>query len=317
MKSDLIKDEIIKNIYKFIIKNNRIPYKKDFPNELVPYDYNKINRMGIKLYNLKLKEFLKTKRINEIEKSIEQQNIINELYALCKKLNRPLKKNDIKKENGINLSYNSLLRRGISFYELDFKKYLYEQNSQRCLNCRSIVKYKKNSTLEFCDISCSTSYNNKKRIRIKKSIKLPKKKISLFIKKEIRKCLWCNSELFNSKSKKYCNATCYEKLIFSEKFINWYSNDRNFNIKNPRLIKGFLETMHGYKCTSCGISKYNGEKITLQLEHIDGDHLNNRKENVCLLCPNCHSQTKTYKGRNINNGTRFRRKERYRQGKSY
>jgi hypothetical protein len=54
-----------------------------------------------------------------------------------------------------------------------------------------------------------------------------------------------------------------------------------------------------YKCKDCDISDYwNGKKITLQLEHINGVNNDNRLENLCFLCPNCHSQTPTWGGRN-------------------
>lgn len=42
----------------------------------------------------------------------------------------------------------------------------------------------------------------------------------------------------------------------------------------------------------------NGEPLTLQLDHIDGDNTNNLQENLRILCPNCHSQTDTWSGRN-------------------
>lgn len=54
-----------------------------------------------------------------------------------------------------------------------------------------------------------------------------------------------------------------------------------------------------YKCGICGISEWQDEPITLQLDHIDGVHRNNRLSNLRLLCPNCHSQTETYAGRNL------------------
>ena len=42
--------------------------------------------------------------------------------------------------------------------------------------------------------------------------------------------------------------------------------------------------------------------IILDLDHIDGNNRNNQLSNLRFLCPNCHSQTETYKGRNINSG---------------
>jgi HNH endonuclease len=62
-----------------------------------------------------------------------------------------------------------------------------------------------------------------------------------------------------------------------------------------RLVKeGFLEN----KCSRCGIDNWQGEELSLHLDHIDGDNSNNERDNLRLLCPNCHSLTPTYCGRN-------------------
>jgi Zn finger protein HypA/HybF involved in hydrogenase expression len=53
-----------------------------------------------------------------------------------------------------------------------------------------------------------------------------------------------------------------------------------------------------YKCNECGINDWNGKKLSLHLDHINGHNWDHRLENLQFLCPNCHSQTDTYTGKN-------------------
>lgn len=62
----------------------------------------------------------------------------------------------------------------------------------------------------------------------------------------------------------------------------------------------------GYLCAKCGIADWNGGPITLQVDHLDGDASNNVPANLQLLCPNCHSQSPTFAGRNKGFGRRTR-----------
>lgn len=54
-----------------------------------------------------------------------------------------------------------------------------------------------------------------------------------------------------------------------------------------------------YICEGCGNEGvWNNQPLTLQLDHINGHNDDHRRENLRFLCPNCHSQTSTYSGKN-------------------
>jgi hypothetical protein len=73
-------------------------------------------------------------------------------------------------------------------------------------------------------------------------------------------------------------------------------NRNSTHLKNRLVEENIVE----YKCAICGISSWNDKYISLHLDHIDGDTFNNKLNNLRLLCPNCHSQTPTYCGKNMN-----------------
>ena len=71
-----------------------------------------------------------------------------------------------------------------------------------------------------------------------------------------------------------------------------------------RLIR---ENLLPYECESCGNKgEWNSKPLVLQLEHKNGDHSDHRLSNLCFLCPNCHSQTKTFAGRNAAKSTKWK-----------
>ena len=64
------------------------------------------------------------------------------------------------------------------------------------------------------------------------------------------------------------------------------------NLKNRLIKDGFKEN----KCEICGVSEWQGKPLVCQLHHKNGNHKDNRLENLQILCPNCHSQTENYCG---------------------
>ena len=80
-----------------------------------------------------------------------------------------------------------------------------------------------------------------------------------------------------------------------EDILKYGSNIESSHLKK-RLLK---EDKINNECNRCGISEWQGEHLSLILDHINGDHLDNRIENLQLLCPNCNSLTDTFGGRNI------------------
>ena len=70
---------------------------------------------------------------------------------------------------------------------------------------------------------------------------------------------------------------------------------RNRNhVKRRLLLAGLKQEV----CEGCGIVSWRGQPLSLELHHINGDGHDNRLENLRILCPNCHSQTDTWGGRN-------------------
>lgn len=66
------------------------------------------------------------------------------------------------------------------------------------------------------------------------------------------------------------------------------------NLKQ-RLLK---EKIFQEKCYECNLTEWRGQKISVELHHINGDNTDHRRENLILLCPNCHSLTDNYCSKN-------------------
>lgn len=72
-------------------------------------------------------------------------------------------------------------------------------------------------------------------------------------------------------------------------------DSKPFEELGHQLRKKIVLEEQEYKCLHCQNSEWMGLRITLELDHIDGDRQNNIRSNLRGLCPNCHSITDTWK----------------------
>lgn len=135
--------------------------------------------------------------------------------------------------------------------------------------------------VNFCSVSCANTRSHSK---------ITKDKISNSLR---------NSEKFLKSER--------EKMIKKEQ-----KKDELRKKLEKRILEADLNTL-GYDylririileqnkcCNKCKLNKWLGQPIILELEHKDGNNKNNNRENLEGLCPNCHSQTEFWRGRNKN-----------------
>ena len=108
------------------------------------------------------------------------------------------------------------------------------------------------------------------------------------------------NSVYHNKIKKIVENNNISTSHFKIQYKRTASNDSEIRSKTTFKRKLLNEGKLINKCAICNMEPiWNNKPITLQLDHINGINTDNRIENLRLLCPNCHSQTDTYTGRNI------------------
>lgn len=180
----------------------------------------------------------------------------------------------------------------------------YMQHPIRCLQCNKVLSYE-NRTNKFCSHSCAAAFTNKGRT----------KPINRF-------CEFCGKPISKLKPNgtKFCSMKCSSDFRIADnlkKLDEYIAKTGEFPKGNGQttsseanrvLVRKYLETKLGHKCSICGNTVWQGQPIPLIVDHIDGNSSNCKVENFRLVCGNCDMQLETYKGRNKGNGRTWRKK---------
>ena len=123
----------------------------------------------------------------------------------------------------------------------------------------------------------------------------------------MRECKNCGKDIPNRNV--YCNNTCQAEYQNNKVITEWLGGEnklRGGGLVLPRWMRRYLLEEANHQCSECGWCEVNPFTGTtpLDVDHIDGDATNNLKENLRVLCPNCHSLKKTFKNTGRRKSTR-------------
>lgn len=188
--------------------------------------------------------------------------------------------------NEFNVSYQKI-EKDLRRYELrtnHFNNYyknqkLYSLNPKVCKLCSSEIRFKDRDH-DYCSMACYRQSKTKRTCK-------------------------CGNPILGKRI--YCSKECQYKYQYGFKIEQWLSGDwlgTNSNGDISSTVRNYLLKQANHSCTICGWNKINliTGNCPLNIDHIDGNYLNNRPENLRVICPNCHSLTPTYGSLNKGNG---------------
>lgn len=107
---------------------------------------------------------------------------------------------------------------------------------------------------------------------------------------------WSQSDLNKENLQK---AKVRSKQVNEQRWREIRSKTDTTNLGRVGIRKKVLNEQGG-KCNCCSLDKWLEQDMPFELNHIDGNNTNNKRENLEMLCPNCHALTPTWRGRNNN-----------------
>lgn len=145
--------------------------------------------------------------------------------------------------------------------------------------------------ISYCSLECRNSRSFSIESRNLKSLKQKQYFESLTDEERLeylnRKSETCRKNFHTEEWYKSIKEKCLLKYISTP-----------FEELGPELRRRRILEEQAGKCAECDLSEWRGVPLSLEIEHKNGNHQDNSRSNLCALCPNCHSITPTWRGRN-------------------
>lgn len=151
-------------------------------------------------------------------------------------------------------------------------------NPVRCKHCSSPLKFEFRLKHKFCSHSCAAKFHDH-FAKIRRGP--PRSKLRFFCSK------------------------CGVETNLKNGFCRTHEKHHNISLGLVAVrdtLKKWLISQRGYACERCNTAQWMAAPVPLEIDHVDGNAGNNDPSNLRVLCPNCHSQMPTSKGRNRGNG---------------
>lgn len=169
----------------------------------------------------------------------------------------------------------------------------YARQPKHCAHCGAVLPFEQR-WYTYCSRSCAITVNNRG------------------VQRNAAPQTFCPCGQPKKQANTYC-AACIAQRVYDPPSKSLESLDA------PISRRKLLIRERSHQCEGCGLADWMGQIIPLELHHLDGDADHNTRDNLQLLCPNCHAQTDHYKGAvKGKQGTRQRRRrQRYADGQTW
>ena len=120
------------------------------------------------------------------------------------------------------------------------------------------------------------------------------------MRKNLKKTCGACGKRMPPQKKKFCSSSCHALSRKKAYIASWIAGEVSGSTKygTSDFVRNYLIQKQKGRCADCKRKTWRKKPITLELEHADGRWKNNSPGNLRMICPNCHSQTPTFKAKN-------------------